>query len=70
MDPRSDLDLDLDLANQHVAILGAGRSGLGAARLARQLGAVPVVFDEGDPVKLQKAVQAIVDEGIDCRLGI
>lgn len=68
MDPRS--DLDLDLANQHVAILGAGRSGLGAARLARQLGAVPVIFDEGDPVKLQKAVQAIADEGIEYRLGI
>ncbi|MEZ0386630.1 MAG: Mur ligase family protein, partial [Verrucomicrobium sp.] len=63
-------DLDLALANQQIAILGAGRSGLGAARLARKLGAVPVVFDEGDPVKMARAVQALADEGFECRLGL
>ncbi len=35
-------------ASQHFAILGAGRSGLGAARLARLHGAEATVFDEGD----------------------
>lgn len=38
--------------NQRLAILGAGRSGLGAARLARQHGAVVTLFDEGDPAKI------------------
>lgn len=39
-------------SGQHFAILGAGRSGLGAARLARQHGAVVTLFDEGDPAKI------------------
>lgn len=38
---------------QHFAILGAGRSGLGAARLACQHGARATVFDEGDPAKIK-----------------
>ncbi|MCB1278142.1 UDP-N-acetylmuramoyl-L-alanine--D-glutamate ligase [Prosthecobacter sp.] len=41
-------------ASQHIAILGAGRSGLGAALLARQHGAAVTVFDEGDAVKTDK----------------
>lgn len=40
-------------SHQHFAILGAGRSGLGAARLARLKGAEVTVFDEGDPAKIQ-----------------
>ncbi len=42
----------MDLKNQTIAILGAGRSGLAAARLARAGGATPVVFDTGSPAKL------------------
>jgi UDP-N-acetylmuramoylalanine--D-glutamate ligase len=38
---------------KHFAILGAGRSGLGAARLARLHGAQATVFDEGDPTKVK-----------------
>lgn len=41
-------------ASQHIAILGAGRSGLGAARLARLHGADVTVFDEGDAVKTDR----------------
>lgn len=44
---------------QHFAILGAGRSGLGAARLARMHGADVTVFDEGDPVKIQGALDKL-----------
>lgn len=40
------------LSGQHFAILGAGRSGLGAARLARLHGADVTLFDEGDPAKI------------------
>jgi UDP-N-acetylmuramoylalanine--D-glutamate ligase len=35
------------LDHQHIAILGAGRSGLAAARLARVHGAAVTVFDTG-----------------------
>ena len=48
-------------ASQHFAILGAGRSGLGAARLARQHGAEVTIFDEGDKAKPV--------EGFNCVLG-
>lgn len=44
----------MSLASQNIAILGAGRSGLGAARLARLQGAQVTVFDEGDAVKTDK----------------
>jgi UDP-N-acetylmuramoylalanine--D-glutamate ligase len=37
------------------AVLGAGRSGLGAARLARLHGAEATIFDEGDPAKIKTA---------------
>ncbi len=40
---------------QRFAILGAGRSGLGAARLACQHGAHATIFDEGDPAKIKTA---------------
>ena len=48
---------------QHFAILGAGRSGLGAARLARLHGASVTVLDEGDPVKIQAALDRLHAEG-------
>ena len=38
---------------KHFAILGAGRSGLGAAKLACLHGARATVFDEGDPARIK-----------------
>ncbi len=55
---------------QYIAILGAGRSGLGAARLARSQGAVPVVFDEGEPDKMRRALQDLEREGFRAVLGL
>lgn len=43
-------------------MLGAGRSGLGAARLARLLGADVTVFDEGDATKLAAAIKTLAAE--------
>lgn len=60
----------MDLKGQHIAILGAGRSGLGAAKLARQLGATCVVFDDGDPAKLGKAVAELTSAGFESRIGL
>lgn len=47
---------------QHFAILGAGRSGLGAARLARMHGAEVTVFDEADPAKIPSALNKLHEE--------
>jgi UDP-N-acetylmuramoylalanine--D-glutamate ligase len=60
----------MDLKGQHIAILGAGRSGLGAAKLARKHGATCVVFDEGDATRLAKAVADLNAAGFECRLGL
>ncbi len=43
----------MKFSNQHFAILGAGRSGLGAARLARLHGAEVTIFDEGDKPQVE-----------------
>ena len=60
----------MELSGKHIAILGAGRSGLGVARLARKMGATGIVFDDGDPAKLEKAVRDFAAEGIACVVGI
>lgn len=60
----------MDLTGQKIAILGAGKSGLGAARLALKLGAVPVIFDDGDSKKLEKAVSDFQREGITSVIGL
>lgn len=48
---------------QHFAILGAGRSGLGAARLARLNGADVTVIDEADDLKIKSSLDKFHDEG-------
>lgn len=58
-----------DLTGQHLAILGAGRSGLGAARLARRLGARVTVFDEGEPAKLGAALERLRAEAFEVIAG-
>lgn len=60
----------MNLTGQKIAILGAGRSGLGAARLALKLGAVPVVFDDGDPTKLENVVKDFQQEGVSFVIGL
>ena len=57
------------LQGRHVAVLGAGRSGLGAAKLARQLGATAIVFDDGDPEKLCRALQTLAENNFEAVVG-
>lgn len=48
---------------QRIAILGAVRSGLGAARLAARDGAQVTLFDEAEPEKLARSIDAATKEG-------
>lgn len=48
---------------QRIAILGAVRSGLGAARLAARDGAQVTLFDEAEPEKLAKSIETATGEG-------
>ncbi|HAL73443.1 MAG TPA: UDP-N-acetylmuramoyl-L-alanine--D-glutamate ligase [Verrucomicrobiales bacterium] len=52
-----------DFTGKQFAILGAGRSGLGAARLARLHGAEVTVVDEGAPEKIKAALDKQHAEG-------
>ena len=53
-----------------IAILGAGTSGIAAARLAAAGGAAWVgVFDSGDPSRLAAAGEELEPMGIECRFG-
>lgn len=47
-----------------MAVLGAGRSGLGAGTLALQRGAVVTVYDEGSPEKLAAAAKKLDEVGL------
>lgn len=41
----------MNISGKHIAVLGAGRSGLAAQRLATSRGAVATIVDSGDPAK-------------------
>ena len=59
----------LRFKGQHFAILGAGRSGLGAARLARLHGAEVTLFDEGDPQKMKGSLDQLQAESFEAVCG-
>lgn len=59
----------MNYRNQQIAVLGAGRSGLAAARLAAREGARPVVYDTGDSAKLRATAGQLAGEGIASVLG-
>ncbi|MCB1086112.1 MAG: UDP-N-acetylmuramoyl-L-alanine--D-glutamate ligase [Verrucomicrobiae bacterium] len=57
-------------SGQRIAILGAGTSGIAAARLAVATGAAWVgVYDSGDPAKLGPSIQKLSGEGIEVVAG-
>ena len=56
-------------ANQRLAVLGLGRSGVSAARLALRLGAAVTVLDSGMSDALAKSAAELRGDGIECVLG-
>lgn len=59
----------MPFSGHHFAILGAARSGLGAARLAARNGAKVTLVDEGDPAKFSRAIETAEAEGLNILLG-
>lgn len=55
----------LDIKNKKISIIGAIRSGLGAAKLAKKLGAIPFVSDAGSEDKLKSSAEVLQKEKID-----
>jgi UDP-N-acetylmuramoylalanine--D-glutamate ligase len=55
--------------NRKVTILGAERSGIGAAKLVKKLGGIPFVSDFAKPEKLQDKIALLKSEQIDFETG-
>ncbi len=55
----------LDIKNKKISVIGAVRSGIGAAKLIKSLGAVPFVSDAGSEEKLKSSVEVLKNEKID-----
>jgi len=54
----------LDIKNKKISIIGAVRSGLGAAKLAKNLGAIPFVSDAGSEENLKSSIEFLKNEKI------
>ena len=59
----------LEIKNKKISIIGAIRSGLGAAKLAKQLGAIPFVSDAGSEEKLKSSIEYLKNEKIVFEIG-
>ena len=55
--------------NRKVTILGAERSGIGAAKLVKKLGGIPYVSDFAQPEKLQEQIAVLQSEQIPYEVG-
>lgn len=60
----------MELINKKISIIGAVRSGVGAARLAKKLGAIPFVSDSGSEEKLKTSIEILKSEKIDFEIGM
>jgi UDP-N-acetylmuramoylalanine--D-glutamate ligase len=54
----------MQIAGQHIAVLGAGESGESAARLLKEEGARVTVLDSGDPGRLREKIERMQGLGI------
>ncbi len=54
----------MTVAGKQIAVLGAGESGVAAARLAKAHGAEVTVYDTGDAARLEPARERLAAEGI------
>lgn len=59
----------MEIKNKKISIIGAVRSGLGAAKLAKNLGAIPFVSDAGSEEKLKSSIEYLNNENIDFEIG-
>ncbi|MEW6701593.1 MAG: UDP-N-acetylmuramoyl-L-alanine--D-glutamate ligase [Bacteroidota bacterium] len=59
----------MDIIGKKITVIGAVKSGVGAAKLAKKVGAVPFVSDNNSKEKLQKSILTFEKEGIDYECG-
>lgn len=59
----------MNIKGKHITILGAVRSGIGAAKLAKALGAIPFVSDMGEESALAKSLDILKSHDIEYEFG-
>ncbi len=59
----------MEIKNKKISIIGAARSGVGAAKLAKKLGAVPFVSDSGSEENLKQGLEVLKSSEIDFEIG-
>lgn len=59
----------MDLAGKKISIIGAIRSGIGAAKLVKQLNGIPFVSDASDNEKIKKSSEVLEDLNITYEIG-
>ena len=59
----------MEIKGKNISIIGAARSGVGAAKLAKKLGAIPFVSDLSPKEKIIDAVNQLNNENIDFEFG-
>ncbi|NWF50588.1 MAG: UDP-N-acetylmuramoyl-L-alanine--D-glutamate ligase [Ignavibacteriaceae bacterium] len=55
----------MDILKKKISVIGAARSGIGAARLIRKMGGIPFVSDISDEIKLAESVNILKSENFD-----
>jgi len=55
----------MNIAGKKISIIGAVRSGIGAAKLAKEFGAIPFVSDSGSKEKLADSIAVLEHSGIE-----
>jgi UDP-N-acetylmuramoylalanine--D-glutamate ligase len=59
----------MEIKNKKISVIGAARSGIGAAKLAAKFGAVPFVSDSANEEKLKSSIELLKSLNIDFEIG-
>ncbi|MEJ5261221.1 MAG: UDP-N-acetylmuramoyl-L-alanine--D-glutamate ligase [Ignavibacterium sp.] len=59
----------MNIKGKKLSIIGAARSGIGAAKLAIKFGAIPFVSDSGSEEKLKSSIEVLANLNIDHEIG-
>ncbi len=60
----------MEITGKNISIIGAVRSGIGAAKMIKKLGGIPFVSDSGDEKKLEKQLKILKELGVEFETGM
>ncbi|MBT8387430.1 MAG: UDP-N-acetylmuramoyl-L-alanine--D-glutamate ligase [Ignavibacteria bacterium] len=59
----------MELKGKNITVIGAGRSGIGAAKLIKEIGGIPFVSDAGTKSDLSESINNLMESGIKYETG-